>query len=130
MDNHNHQEVLYSQSSAGEQGSPLALSMPINTIPLIKVYHSTDPEQQELSKRILSKPHQLKDYSVVNGLIKFKDRIFLKSSSFLIPQILKECHGFAIGGHSGILRTLKRISTVFWWPKMRQMCDMPTGETS
>jgi len=38
----------------------------------------------------------------------------------LIPLILKEYHDNLIGGHSGIAKTMERISSTFYWPNMQK----------
>lgn len=40
--------------------------------------------------------------------------------SSAIQLLLKEFHDSPIGGHSGVLRTYKRISQQFYWPSMYQ----------
>jgi len=45
---------------------------------------------------------------------------FVQDTSTKIPLILAEFHCSTLGGHSGIERTLKRISSIFWWHNMKK----------
>nr|KYP53324.1 Transposon Ty3-G Gag-Pol polyprotein [Cajanus cajan] len=59
-------------------------------------------------------------YKLHDGLLYWKDRLVLPSPSPLIQKVLLEYHSSPIGGHAGIARTLARISSQFYWPKMRE----------
>ncbi|KAJ9541018.1 hypothetical protein OSB04_027524 [Centaurea solstitialis] len=48
-----------------------------------------------------------------------KDRLVLASNSAVIPDILTEFHSSVIGGHSGFLRTYKRIAMNIYWIGMK-----------
>lgn len=58
-------------------------------------------------------------YSIRDGLLYWKGRLLLPSQSPLIHKVLLEYHSSPIGGHSGITRTLARISAQFYWHNMR-----------
>lgn len=55
-----------------------------------------------------------------NGMIYFNNRVVIPPDSPLIQLLLKECHDTPMGGHSDILRTLKRVSQQFYWPAMHK----------
>ena len=42
------------------------------------------------------------------------------SQAALRSQLLHEMHDIKIGGHSGVLRTFKKLAQQFYWPKMYQ----------
>ena len=46
--------------------------------------------------------------------------IVVPPGSPLIHRLLREFHDTPMGGHSGILRTYKRLSQQFYWPSMRR----------
>lgn len=50
--------------------------------------------------------------------MKYKGKFYIVSDSEFIPKILKEFHDGYVGGHSGIDRTITRISINFWWKNM------------
>lgn len=60
------------------------------------------------------------NYSWRHGLLHFKNRIIIPPGSGLILQLLKEFHDSPLGGHSGVLRTYKRLAQQFYWPSMYQ----------
>lgn len=55
-----------------------------------------------------------------NRLLLKKGRIWLPSNSRFKLILLKEYHETPIGGYDGIVKTLKRLSTDFYWDSMRQ----------
>ena len=58
-------------------------------------------------------------YSAKDGILWYKGRKVLPSSSIHKQHILHEFHYTPIG-HSGILRTYKRVSDNFFWTGMKQ----------
>jgi hypothetical protein len=59
------------------------------------------------------------DFRLENGLIFYKDRIWLPSNSPFTRILLEEFHKTPTGGHMGITKTLTRLSTNFFWNGMR-----------
>jgi len=59
-------------------------------------------------------------YTVQNKLLFWKQRLVVPTQHPLIQTILQELHSSPIGGHSGIARTLARVSSQFYWPGMAQ----------
>ncbi|KAA0040679.1 Ty3/gypsy retrotransposon protein [Cucumis melo var. makuwa] len=57
-------------------------------------------------------------FNICNGMLKYKDRLVISQSSKLIPQVLHSYHDSAVGGHSGFLRTYKRIAGELYWKGM------------
>ena len=53
----------------------------------------------------------------LNGVIFFKERIYLSSNSELILIILQEIYGT---GHEGLYKTLHRVKEVLYWRQMRK----------
>ena len=58
-----------------------------------------------------------------NGLLYFDHRVFLFPQSFLIQPLLTEYHVSPSSGHFGYLKTFKRISSDFFWERMRSMVE-------
>lgn len=59
-------------------------------------------------------------YSIQQGKLLYKGRLVLSSSSKLISTILHTYHDSVMGGHSGFLRTDKRLTSELYWPSMKK----------
>lgn len=84
----------------------------------LRTFYMSNPVGQTL----LNKFQQLGDasghFSIKQGILYFKDRIFVPLESGLRPALLQEFHASVIGGHSGIKGTLTRITGSFSWPRL------------
>lgn len=49
-------------------------------------------------------------FAIRHGMLKYKNRLVISKSSVLIPTILHTYHDSILGGHSGFLRTYKRLT--------------------
>ena len=58
-------------------------------------------------------------FNICNGMLKYKDRLVISQSSKLIPQVLHSYQDSAVRGHSGFLRTYKRIAGELYWKGMK-----------
>jgi hypothetical protein len=54
-------------------------------------------------------------------LLHYKNRVVVAPNSDIIQQLLREFHDSPIGGHSGVLRTYKRLAQQFYWPSMARI---------
>jgi hypothetical protein len=61
-----------------------------------------------------------KGFSLHNGLIRYKGRIWLGNHTDAHQAILLALHDSGIGGHSGISATYSKIKALFAWPRMKQ----------
>ncbi|KAJ9564989.1 hypothetical protein OSB04_000955 [Centaurea solstitialis] len=59
-------------------------------------------------------------FSLHNGVLLHKGRLVLASDSLVIPEVLAEFHSSVTGGHSGFLRTYKRIAMNVYWIGMKR----------
>ncbi|MCH83963.1 transposon Tf2-1 polyprotein, partial [Trifolium medium] len=57
-------------------------------------------------------------FSIRQGVLYYKDRLFIPAKSLLRAQILHELHSTPEGGHSGIRGTLSRVAASFAWPNL------------
>lgn len=60
-------------------------------------------------------------YQYSAGILKKNGKLYIGSSGGLRQQLISAFHDSPVGGHSGQLGTLKRLSQVFFWPGMKQM---------
>nr|KAJ0205923.1 hypothetical protein LSAT_V11C500259630 [Lactuca sativa] len=83
-------------------------------------YYTKTPEGRDWHQRVSSNPGKLLGYQLHNGLIFYKDRLFIP----LIPsprlKLLEEFHSYTMGGHSGITATIHQINASFFWPHLKK----------
>ncbi|GKC04118.1 transposon ty3-I gag-pol polyprotein [Tanacetum coccineum] len=60
-------------------------------------------------------------YKWQNELLLYKNRVVIPPNSHIISMLLHEFHDSPYGGHSGVLRTYKRIAQQFYWPSMHKV---------
>lgn len=85
---------------------------------ILDIYNENEQAKQLLLKLLVqSEPDD--HYSLRNGLIRYKERIWLPSDSELTLKLLDAFHTSPIGGHSGIPVTLRRLKQLFSWKGMR-----------
>lgn len=60
-----------------------------------------------------------KGYTLENGMIHYKGRIWVGQNLLAQQHILQSLHTSALGGHSGGLATYQRVKKLFAWPKMK-----------
>jgi len=61
-----------------------------------------------------------KEFTMQNGLLLYKGRIYLGPNSHLKSSVLHYVHNSPLGEHSGYLKTLHRIQQDFYWPGLRK----------
>ncbi|MCH87860.1 Ty3/gypsy retrotransposon protein, partial [Trifolium medium] len=81
---------------------------------------ATDPIFQSLLEKYHADSGSLPDYKLVDGLLIHKGRIWISPNSRFKTLLLKEFHDTLVGGHAGVVKTLKRLSANFFWDNMRQ----------
>lgn len=74
-----------------------------------------DAEYQQLKEKIMAAPNSFPRHKVIQGRAFFNGKLLLPSNSKWIPLLLSEFHSSPQGGHSGALRTYKRIAANFHW---------------
>ena len=85
----------------------------------IKAEAIKHPYMDKISKLATDNPGA--PYTWRNGLVCYKNRVVIPPKSPIIKQLLREFHDSQIGGHSGVLRTYKRLAQQFYWPSMFQI---------
>jgi len=58
------------------------------------------------------------EWSNVDGLLQFQEKIYVLRSPDLRRQIVALCHDTQIAGHPGRWKTLELVSWNYWWPQM------------
>lgn len=79
--------------------------------------HSAD---KELLQELALTGKNDKGYALLNGIIRYKDIIWLGHNTKAHQAIMLALHNSGIGGHSGFQGTYKIIKELFAWPAMKQ----------
>jgi len=58
------------------------------------------------------------EWSNIDGLLRFRGKIYVPQSPDLRRQIVALCHDMHIAGHPGRWKTLELVSRNYWWPQM------------
>ena len=58
------------------------------------------------------------EWSNIDGLLRFREKIYVPWSLDLCRQIVALCHDTQIAGHPGHWKTLELVSQNYWWPQM------------
>lgn len=83
--------------------------------------YDQDPFSVQLLTELAVQPATRPGFSLHQGLIKYKGRVWIGNNASLQQQIVSALHDSPVGGHSGFPVTYKRIKALFAWPKMKQM---------
>lgn len=81
--------------------------------------YADDAQAQQLLVELSLSSQNDKGFQLVNGIIKYKGRVWVGSNSLAQQHILEALHNSGIGGHSGFHATYHRVKSLFAWPKMK-----------
>ena len=73
-----------------------------------------DDTYTQLLNGINQDPVAFSDYILQDGLILYKNRIWLPSTSLFREILMQEFHATPLGGHLGIVKTLHRLQENFF----------------
>ncbi|GKA59775.1 ty3-gypsy retrotransposon protein [Tanacetum coccineum] len=90
-----------------------------NVLTALRKFLAHHTESLALIQAIANRPEDYPRHEFREGLIFYKNRILVPSDSALQQLLLAEYHNTLVGGHAGMQRTLARISSTFYWPKMK-----------
>lgn len=75
-----------------------------------------DPHTNEIIVSVQQGSHTNKKFTLVNGVLYYKNRVFVPDCKEWRQKLITEFHAGVLGGHSGYLRTYKRLTRTFMWP--------------
>lgn len=75
--------------------------------------YSEDPADQKLLQELSLTTTNDQGYSLDNGVIHYKNRIWVGHNLLAQQHILQSLHASALGGHSGVLATYQRVKKLF-----------------
>lgn len=82
--------------------------------------YTKDPETKQLLTKLSITGSNSKGYHLSDGVIKYKERVWLGNHKEAHNAILLALHDSGIGGHSGFKATYYKIKTLFAWLGMKQ----------
>jgi hypothetical protein len=82
-----------------------------------------DTDYSKLLQEVAINPTNHANYTVQNGILRFKGRIVIGSSTDLRKKLFDTFHSSTIGGHSGNRVTYQKLKHLFFWPKMKQYLE-------
>jgi hypothetical protein len=122
--------IVYKQGNTNQAADALSRCPVVSTIfavsactplwveNLIKGYED-DPVASQLLAELALSPHGTKDYTITDGVIRFRGRIWIGNNALAQQHVLQALHTSGIGGHSGFHGTYHHVKALFAWPKMK-----------
>lgn len=88
---------------------------------LLEVVSSYDDDTyaSQLKDQLAIDPSSVPKFSFTEGILRYKNRIWIGSNTSLQNKLLSACHDSAIGGHSGFPVTYMRMKKLFAWTGMK-----------
>jgi hypothetical protein len=86
----------------------------------VQGYEQDDSAQQLLSQLAVTSQIANSDFTLKDGVIRYKGRIWLGTNVQLQNKVISALHDSALGGHSGAPVTYRRIKQLFYWKRMKQ----------
>jgi hypothetical protein len=93
-------------------------STPVWLEEVVKGYQLDTQAQKLLPKLAISSPFE--QFSLRDGLIRFRNRVWVGNNAPLQSKITQALHDGAMGGHSGFYVTYHHIKKLFSWPGMKK----------
>ena len=81
---------------------------------------AADPQLKQIILALQQGSEAFPGFSLQKGRLFYQGRAVLPKDSSQIPVLLAEFHDSATGGHSGFLRTYKRLAAAVYWKGMRK----------
>lgn len=82
--------------------------------------YSQDSATTDIIAKLVVDASAVPNFSWQDGLLRYKNRIWVGPSSELQHKLLTAFHSSAVGGHSGIPVTYARIKQLFAWKGLKQ----------
>ncbi|CAJ2661553.1 unnamed protein product [Trifolium pratense] len=121
-------EVKYKPGKENSVADALSRQMQYSTISVVQceAWEGLEEEIQKddklkiLVQELISDPLSHPGYQLRGGKLFHEGRVAIPKNSPRIAWILHEFHDTSTGGHSGYLRTYKKIASVVYWEGMRK----------
>ncbi|XP_020092846.1 uncharacterized protein LOC109713256 [Ananas comosus] len=105
----------------GEKGVTLAITAAIPSwVQEVTESYLGDPQCEKLICELPLQSTNQGDYSYHNELLRHKGKLYIGKSGHLREKVIDQMHNSALGGHSGIQNTYRRIKQHFYWPGLKK----------
>ena len=94
-------------------------ALPVWVTEVTKSY-ATDSKCQELMQQLTVSPNAIPNFTYTRGILRYKGKIYIGSTTDLRANILDTLHNSELGGHSGERATHQRVKLLFHWPGLKQ----------
>ncbi|XP_047263666.1 uncharacterized protein LOC124896187 [Capsicum annuum] len=115
-DHHSLKYLLEQKVTTASQQKGLVKILGLDYEEIVNSYEPDPMSSQLLTERITS-PDSKQHYTLQQGVIRYKQRIFVGRGVDLGRKIFLALHAAPVGGHSGQMGTYKRVKNFFYWPK-------------
>ncbi|WVZ81498.1 hypothetical protein U9M48_028869 [Paspalum notatum var. saurae] len=102
-----------------QEVSSVSESIP-SWIQKLKEGYADDAAAQQLLTELSVDPQHDKGFSLDQGVLRYKGRVWVGNNSLAQQHILQALHDNGLGGHSGITATYHRIKQLFAWPHLKR----------
>ena len=85
---------------------------------VVNSYVTNSQAQELLTQLAVHSPNE-QGYSLEQGVIRCRTKIWVGSNSALQTKIIAALHSSAVGGHSGQQATYQRVKKLFYWKGMK-----------
>jgi hypothetical protein len=85
--------------------------------------YAVDTHAQQLLQELAIVSPNSQGYSLSQGLIRYKKKIWVGANTGLQTKIISDFHSSPVGGHSGIQATFQRVRKLFYWQDLKQDVD-------
>lgn len=86
--------------------------------------YASHPHTSSLLSQVLLQPESAPHFSVTDGVLRYKGRIWLGHNVGLQQKVLGALHNAAVGGHSGMQITYTRLRRLFAWPGLKKSVQL------
>jgi len=84
----------------------------------IKEGKQEDPELLKLSKKL--EEGSIQDFTLKQGVLRFRDRLCVPKNAELRKELLKESHDSTLSTHPGSTKMYRGLKSFYWWPRMKK----------
>jgi hypothetical protein len=81
--------------------------------------YNSDSKTKELVAKLAIDSAVVAHFSLKDGLIRYKNRLWIGEDPHLQAKIVSALHSSLIGGHSGVPDTYSRVKSIFAWKNMK-----------